>query len=289
MSASSRVPVVPWLFALAALGIYLACREEEERPAGVGDCDGCVGPIGYAPITNVPLPMGGSGGAGPGTGGDGGGAGTGTLVGNVDAVVEPDLSSADVGQVVSVRAAGQMEDQVIVDAALDGSFRLEGVERSAVLWVGTGTFSNDPASLFMDTLQVVNGQRGLPVELLVMRRPVFEQIVQAGFTSNPVELAQDRGHVILRFQDRDSQGISGISLVAPAPEDTSVTYDLGDTFSDLATETAARGTMVLINLPATAYPGSATTVTTTNVDGLRRDVDVRTAAGAVTLVTTFLP
>jgi hypothetical protein len=283
------VPVVPWLLALCALGAYWACQEEEARPPGAGDCAECVGSIGYAPVSNVPLSMGGSAGAGSGSGGQGGGAGTGTLVGDVDAVVEPDLTSAEVNQVVTVRAAGQSEAQVSVDAELDGSFVLAGVERNVALWVGAGTFSDDPASLFMDTLQLANAQRGLPVDLLVMRRPVFDQIVQAAFTSNPVELSPDQGHVILRFQDPNRRGISGISLVNPAPEATSVAYDLGDTFSDLVTETAARGTMVLINLPATAYPGTATTVTTTNVDGLRRDVDVRTAAGAVTLITTVIP
>jgi hypothetical protein len=43
-----------------------------------------------------------------------------------------------------------------------------------------------------------------------------------------------------------------------------------------------------VNLSTTPYPGTATTVAAT-VNGLRRDVDVRTAAGAVTLVTTVIP
>ncbi len=288
MSARSRVPVVPWLLALGALGSYWACQEEEERPVGVGDCDDCVGSPLYPPTSMVPA-MGGSAGApGGGSGGQGGGAGTGTLVGNVDAVVEPDLTTAPLGAVVEVRAAGQEVEQVRVETALDGSFRLELVDRDPSLWVGVGSFAADPTSIFMDTLQVVNAQRPDPLELLVMRRPVFEQLVQAGFTANPVELAPELGHVLLRFLNGDGQGISGVTLVSPEPEDTSVAYDLGDTFSDLSTETAARGTMVLLNLGATAYPGTATTVTT-DVNGLRRDVDVRTAAGAVTLITTVIP
>lgn len=285
-----RIPLGPWLLALSALGVYWACQEDEERPAGAGDCAECVGMPGYSPVSSVPLGMGGSAGVGGGTGsgGQGGGAGSGTLVGNIDAIVEPDLATSDVGAVVKVRAAGQVEEQVSVDADLDGSFVLEGVELNPSLWVGVGAFENDPSSLFMDTLQLANGQRAQPVDLLVMRRPVFEQLVQAGFTSNPVELSPALGHVILRFLDGEQQGIPGVTLVTPAPADTSVTYDLGDTFSDLSTETAARGTMVLLNLPAAAYPGTATTVTTT-VNGLRRDIDVRTALGAVTLITTVIP
>lgn len=284
-----RIPLGPWLLALSALGVYWACEEDETRPAGAGDCDECVGGTGYAPISNVPIGMGGSAGAGGGSaGGEGGGAGSGTLVGNIAAVVEPDLTTADVGAVVKVRAAGQRADQVSVDAALDGTFVLEGVVRDPSLWVGVGTFEADPASLFMDTLQLSSTQRVQPVELLVMRRPVFDQIVQAGFIANPVELSPAQGHLVLRFLDGDGQGISGVTLVTPPPEDTNVAYDLGDTFSDLTTETAERGTMVLLNRPAAAYPGSAATVSAT-VNGLRRDIDVRTAAGAVTLVTTIIP
>lgn len=284
-----RVPLGPWLIVLSALGFYWACQEDEERPGGSLDCDECTGGTGYAPISNVPIATGGSAGAGGGSsGGQGGGAGSGTLFGSIDAVVEPDLTTADVGAVVEVRAAGQTADQVSVEAALDGSFVLERVERDPSLWVGVGTFEDDPASLFMDTLQLANAQQSQAVELLVMRRPVLEQIVQAGFTANPTEISPAQGHVIIRFLDAARRGISGVTLVSPDPADTSVSYDLGDTFSDLATETSARGTMVLLNLPATAYPGTATTVTTT-VNGLRRDVDVRTAVGAVTLVTTVIP
>lgn len=288
MSARTRIPIGPWLLALSALGVYWACEEDEPRPAGAGDCAECIGGgTIYAPGSSVPG-MGGSAGAGGGIGGQGGGAGSGTLTGNIDAVVEPDLTSADVGAVVKVRAAGRSEAQVSVDAALDGSFVLNGVERDPRLWVGVGSFDSDPTGIFMDTLQLADGQRAGPVELLVMRRLVFDQIVQAGFIANPVELSPAQGHLVLRFLDGDRQGIPGVSLVTPAPEDTSVAYDLGDTFSDLSTETAARGTMVLLNLPATAYPGTATTVTT-SVNGLRRDIDVRTAAGSVTLVTTVIP
>lgn len=287
MSASIRLPVSPWLLALGALGLYWACQDEETRPGGLGDCAGCTSGPGYSPVSSVPA-AGGSAGAGGGSGGQGGGAGSGTLIGNVDAVVEPDLTTADVGAVVEVRAAGQVQEQVSVNAAPDGSFVLEGIDRSASLWVGVGNFSSDPTSLFMDTLQLVNGQRSGAVELLVMRRPVFDQLVQLGFTANPVELSPALGHIILRFLDGDRQGISGVTLVSPDPAETSVAYDLGDIFSDLSTETAARGTLVLLNLPAAAYPGTATTVTA-DVNGLRRDVDVRTAAGAVTLITTVIP
>ncbi|MEY4545999.1 MAG: hypothetical protein RL685_2194 [Pseudomonadota bacterium] len=289
MSASTQMPVVPWLLALGALGVYWACQDEEARPGVAGDCVECDSGSTYAPGSSSPGTGGSAGASGGGFAGQGGGAGSGTLVGNIDAVVDTDLStSPDLGAVVKVRAAGEVLEQVSVDAALDGAFRLEGVDRNPSLWVGVGRFSNDPTNIFVDTLQRVNGQRSVPVELLVMRRPVLEQMVETGFLSNPLELSPTGGHVILRFLDGDRQGIVGVTLLSPAPEDTNVAYDVGDTFSDQTTETAARGTMVLVNLPTTQYPGTATTVTAT-VNGLRRDVDVRTAAGAVTLVTTVIP
>lgn len=289
MSARLQIPVAPWLLALGALGVYWACQEEEARPGGPGACVDCDSGNIYAPGSSSPGTGGSAGASGGGSSGQGGGAGSGTLTGDVDAVVDTDLStSPDLGAVVKVRAAGEVAEQVSVDAALDGSFRLERVDRNLSLWVGVGSFSNDPSSIFVDTLQRVNGQASAPLELLVMRRPVLDQMVETGFLSNPLELSPTGGHVILRFLDGDRQGIAGVTLLSPAPEDTNVAYDVGDTFSDQTTETAARGTMVLVNLSTIAYPGTATTVAAT-VNGLRRDVDVRTAAGAVTLVTTVIP
>ena len=161
--------------------------------------------------------------------------------------------------------------------------------RSPNLWVGVGPFNGDANSTFMDTLQVVDSTRTTPVSLLVMRRPTFGDLVAESFLANPVDLDPQRGHVILRFLNTQQQGIPGVTLTTPAPATTSVAYDIENLiYSDTQLETGGRGTLVLVNLTASAYPGSATTITT-QVRGTQRNVDVHIAAGAVTIVTTVVP
>jgi hypothetical protein len=94
--------------------------------------------------------------------------------------------------------------------------------------------------------------------------------------------------VILRFLTAQRLGISGVTLTSPDPGSTSVAYDLGDQlYSDTQKETGTRGTLVLVNLDASPYPGKAATIRA-QVRGASREVDVRIAAGAVTLVTNVI-
>jgi hypothetical protein len=59
-------------------------------------------------------------------------------------------------------------------------------------------------------------------------------------------------------------------------------------YSDQQTETSARGTLVLLNVPASPYPGAVTSVAI-QVSGARRDIDIRTVAGGVSVVTAVAP
>jgi hypothetical protein len=282
---------IHWALAACALCAYLACKEEEPRPGQVGDCgENCVG----VPTTPYNPGIDGSGTAGSaGAGGGGGAAGsagsssTGLLTGSIQAVVAPDLTEGALAGAVQVRAPGGSVQQVTVDAATDGSFRLQGVNLSPSLWVGVGPFTNDPTSVFVDTLQVVSSTAAAPVELLVLRRSVLDELIPS-FTSNPLELDPQRGHVILRFVDQAREGISGVRLLFPAPEETAIAYDFGGTYSDVVMETSTLGTLVLLNLATRAYPGVSMTVIA-EVRGMSRNVDLHTAAGAVTLVTVVLP
>jgi hypothetical protein len=80
-----------------------------------------------------------------------------------------------------------------------------------------------------------------------------------------------------------------VTLTAPPPATTSVAYDIDDLiYNDSQMETGGRGTLVLVNLEADAYPGGSTTIKA-RVRGTEREVDVRIAAGAVTIVTTVVP
>jgi hypothetical protein len=301
MLASGRFNVVHCVLLFSALCAYLACKEDEERPAAIGDCppEGCIG--GPSPIRDAnsgALGMGGTGGAG--SGGSAGAAGSASagaagssmgqvsLSGSIDTVSESLAATQDLDGTVQVQAPGADGDQVITTSQEGGDFVLPGVLAQPNLWVGVGPFSADPTSTFVDTLQLVDTTRSEPVSLLEMSRATLQQLVVDSFMVSPVELNPQRGHVILRFVNAQRVGIPGVTLTTPAPASTSVAYDLGDQiYSDTQTETGTRGTLVLVNLAASAYPGVATTITA-QVRGATRNVDVHIAAGALTLVTTVI-
>ena len=301
MLGSCRFNAIHCVLLFSALCAYLACKQEDERPQAVGDCpDGCVG--GPNPIrdansgslgTGASGGSGGSGSAGMAGSASAGAAGSsvteGSLSGSIEAVTSTALTvSADLDGTVQIQAPGADGDQVSTSSESNGSFSLAGVARIANLWVGVGPFNGETTSTFMDTLQVVDSTRALPVSLLVMRRPPFEELVSSSFLANSVELDPARGHAILRFVNTQRQGITGVALTSPDPATTSVAYDIADDiYSDQQTETSLKGTLVLANLPTSAYPGTTTKITA-RVRGALRDVDVHIAAGAVTLVTTVI-
>ena len=299
MSGSRRFNALHCVLLFSALCAYLACKDDETRPGAVGDCpDGCIG--GPSPIRDAASGSQGMGGTG-GSGGSAGAAGSasagaagssvteGSLSGSIAAVTSTALTeSTDLDGTVQVQAPGADGDQVTTSSESNGSFSLSGVTQKANLWVGVGPFNGDASSTFMDTLQVVDSTHATSVSLLVMRRPPFQELVSSSFLANSVELDSARGHAILRFVNAQRQGITGVTLTTPAPATTNVAYDIADDiYSDQQTETSLKGTLVLVNLQANAYPGTATTITT-QVRGTRRDVDVHIAAGAVTIVTTVI-
>jgi len=298
MSGRRRLNALHCVLLFSALCAYLACKDEEARPGAVGDCpDGCIGgPSPTRDANSGSLGVGGtrgSGSAGAAGSASAGAAGSsateGALSGSIDAVISTALAeSADLEGTVQVQAPGAEGDQVTTTSESNGSFLLPGVTQRANLWVGVGPFNGDTNSTFMDTLQVVDSTHATPVSLLVMRRPPFQELVSASFLANSVELDPARGHAILRFVNAQRQGITGVTLTTPDPATTSVAYDIADDiYSDQQTETSLKGTLVLLNLPANAYPGTATTITAL-VRGTRRDVDAHIAAGAVTFVTTVI-
>jgi hypothetical protein len=187
-----------------------------------------------------------------------------------------------------VQAPGAAGDQVITTSEPNGGFVLANVLRRAPLWVGVGPFNGDLGSTYVDTLQAVDPTTNASLSLLVMSRDTLQQLVLDSFMASPVELDPQRGHVILRFVNAQRVGIDGVKLTSPDPASTSVAYDLGDQiYSDTQPETGTRGTLVLLNLDASAYPGKAVTIKAL-VRGTSREVDVRIAAGALTLVTTVI-
>jgi hypothetical protein len=215
-------------------------------------------------------------------------SGSAVLTGSIQVVVEPDLARNGVlSSPLEVRAAGVNKADVSV-TSVNGNFSLADVNPSTSLWAGVGAFDGNQAGAYVDTLQVVDSTAAVPVNLLVLRRDVFQQILADSFQLGAVELDPAAGNVIIRFVDSKRNGISGVTLLDPDPAQTSVVYDQGATYSDQTGATSDRGTMVLVNVPSRAYPGVGTPLAAL-VDGKRYDIDVRTAAGAVTIVSAQKP
>jgi hypothetical protein len=199
-------------------------------------------------------------------------------------VVRPDLTGVRaLNATVEVHAAGSAQPEVEVESDAGGLFRLEKVRVEAALWVGVGAFDADLTGELMDTLQPVDSSQAQPVELLVVQRTVMEQISQ-GFVTP--ELDPDRAYAIITFLDAGGIGVPEIQVLFPAPEDVSAAYDAGDIYSDQPDATSTRGSAVLLNIPASAYPGGFTHVQAQAQSPLRTlDFDIQVARGSVTLAT----
>lgn len=268
----------------------LACAEAETRPQPSIDCndEGCLagrpGPL--VPAGSIV----GAGGAGSGgDAGSGGGAGlpsapVGTLTGTIRSVVRPDMTGVRaLNATVQVHAAGSAQPEVEIESEAGGLFRLEKVRVDAALWVGVGEFDADLTSEFIDTLQPVDSSQAQPVELLVVQRTVMEQISQ-GFMSP--DLDPNRAHAIITFLDARGIAVPQIQVLFPAPEDVGVAYDAGDIYNDQLDATSTRGSVVLLNIQASAYPGGFTHVQAQAKAPLRTlDFDIQVARGSVTLAT----
>ncbi len=280
-----------WVFCCGAVSsAWLGaqgCSETEPRPSVAGDCndEDCT------EVRQVPPALGGgamASGGGSGSGGAAGGGGfpapqVGTLAGSVRMIVEPDLLGVrSLDGTVEVRAPGATEPEINGQTASDGSFRLVGVSENDELWVAVGAFEDPPSNVFMDTLQVVDSTVASFNDLLVMRRSVMDEIASVAF-SNLTEPDPNRGHAIISFVDAQGNGVAGVRLRFPVPEDVSIAYDTGDIYSDQFDETSSRGTVVLFNLVASAYPGGPTNVIA-DVGGEDYDLDIRVASGSVTIV-----
>jgi len=274
--------------ALALLTAGLSCSETATRPDPIGDCDDPACPqLPSVPPTSIGSGSGAEGNSG--SGGEGGGGGlpppqVGTLAGSVRTIIEPDLlSDSGLDGSVEIRAAGATQNEISTESELDGTYRLDGVLPSTELWVAVGAFQTPPAPPFMDTLQVVDATMAGFVDLLVMRQSVMDDIAQVSFMNDPLELDPLRGHVILSFIDQNGAPVSGVQVVEPGIDEAAIAYDAGDVYSDQLEETASRGTVVLVNMSAPAYPGGLISVSVT-LDGVSYSTPIRTAAGAVTVV-----
>lgn len=275
--------------ALLAIAASWACEDDETRPGRAQDCNepACLDARG----DSFPLPLPTS--PGDGNGGAAGGGGmpgaTGELAGSVLEIASQDLSTArSVTSSVEVRAENPSGgDDIVVQPASDGSYRLRGIELG-IVWVGVGNFEDPPIEPFMDTLQGADSRRAGVTDLLVVRTDVLRQLAATAFLTQTVELDLERAHLILRFVDTDERPVEGVEIVFPSPDSVPIAYDAGDTYSDGLPTTATRGMAVLLNVDAPPWPGSPLAIVA-ELDGEPFRAGVQVASGAVTVVTARVP
>lgn len=278
-------------YALALALAFLACEEDETRPGLVQDCNdpACID----ARDNSLPLPSG-SGSGSSGSAGAAGGGGMpgadGELSGSVLEIVSQDLvTTQSLSGEVEVRALNaDGSGDVVAEPGADGSYRLEGVERAAAIWVGVGNFADPPAEPFIDTLQAVDSGRSGFTDLLVVRRDTLRELAATSFINQLVQLAPEGAHIVLQFVNGASQPVEGVQVTFPAAEDVSTAYDAGDTYSDALPETSTRGMAVLLNLTAPPWPGTPLGIVA-QLDGQQLSAQVQIARGAVTVVTAVVP
>ena len=262
--------------ALALLGrrlllsavFVLGCKEEQERPPpATWQCSGlgCRPPdIGARP----PTPGGG------GEGGEGSGDGSGgeddgravTLTGSVGLLLDDGFELADTfDELVDLRAEAPGDRSVLGSAPGTGSFEIEGVLRAPAIWVlGTPRSGASPALPTLETMRTDNpNSQGVVVSenpFVLVRADVIEEAFTR--TSTSVLFDPAKAQIVMKLTSRTSgSGVAGIEVTAPEAE--LVMYSVNGAFSDVPEETDSSGLVMLGNVPASAWPGRAISVTFT--------------------------
>jgi hypothetical protein len=261
---------------LLFLTLASGCSEPTERTPAT--CQGC----GIVTGGGIGVP-GSGGGAGTGSGNAGtAGTGTGvTLTGNVMLLDDFSLQSGSllIDDPVTLRA--QAEGGGDVTGTWDGlePFELENVLSDPLVWVSLTP--RNPVTQALPTLGPVNTSKpdasGLvTVDLAVVDRTVVDTILD--ILTVPVLRDESKAILILEVTRPDGTPLPGVTVTATAAE--TIVYGAAGTFTDDATRTDNSGLVLLVNVPATEWPGTLVGVTFTGA--LQGGADVRAITGAVT-------
>jgi hypothetical protein len=262
--------------ALLALALAPGCSEPTERTPAT--CQGC----GVVTGGGIGLPPGSGGGAG--TSGQAGMAGATagvTLTGNVLLLDDFSLQSGSllIEDPVTVRA--QAKGGGSMEGTWNGiaPYEIENVLSDPLVWV-----SLTPVNLVtraLPTLSPVdtsnpaaNGR--VTVDLAVIDRTLVDTILD--ILTVPVLRDESKAILILEVTRGDGTPLPGVTVTAPTAE--TIVYGAAGTFTDDAEETDNSGLVLLVNVPASAWPGTLVGVTFTGA--LQGGADVRAISGAVT-------
>jgi hypothetical protein len=255
-----RVAGAASIGALIGLLWVLGCSDDRGMP-DPAVCQGECG-SGAEGVVGASTGSGGTGGSGGSSGASGSSNTPVELGGTVLRLNDLDFGSAPAEayrDIARVTAEGAAAVSVSVDYNGFDPFVLTGVRRAEEVW--TLVEPADSSADAMPTLQPLftadaASSGALELDVALLRESVLDAAYSV--VPNPVVVEPSRAHVVLLFLDGDDP-IPGVSVSAPTA--ARVVYAVGGTYSDDATETDDTGLVLLANLPASDWPGSAVQVT----------------------------
>lgn len=259
---------------LVLVALAPACSQPAERtPATCEGCGAFTGGVG------VPGSGGSSAGSGGGKAGAAGAASAVRLTGNVilldDFALKTGPSFDDPAE---LRAQKQGGGSVTGTYTGLEPFVLDDVLSDPLVWV---SITPGPSSVALPTLVPVNTTRpaadgSVTQNLGIVSSLLIDTILD--ILTVPVFRDPSKGILVLEVRESDGTPLSGVTVTAPTAE--TIVYGAGGTFTDDATETDNSGLVLLVNVPASAWPGTLIGVTFTGA--LEGGADVRSLTGAVT-------
>jgi hypothetical protein len=157
---------------------------------------------------------------------------------------------------------------------------LENVLSDPLTWVSITPSSS--VGVALPTLVPANTTRpaadgSVTLNLGVVGRAVVDTILD--ILTVPTVRDESKAILILEVRRTDGTPLPGVTVTAPMAE--TIVYGAAGTFTDDESQTDASGLVLLVNVPASAWPGTLVGVSFTGaLDG---GADVRAIAGAVTL------
>ncbi len=241
-----------WLSAALAV----SCTSDGERPAPIVCSGDCGSPGGVR--TGFPSDPS-DGGAGPGGGGSDSGETVG-LTGDVLLLLDNGRfdSGAPLSDTAEVKTTAADGGTVTDDWNGVDPFELAKLEADTSVWLLVTPRAGSEAAVTFEPVVTVDPdpQGRINANLAVVREDTIDEIFSV--LSAPLQRDAGAAQVVLRLVQRG--GGSGVvpipGVVVQASGAEAVVYGVNGGYSDVSTETDGTGVVVLLNVPAAAWPGA---------------------------------